>query len=159
MKNPTFAHHDDWWDILCNLDTGRIKISPSIKPVPLSDLQANFGNISNPDTGDGAFMEDVLNCISSRFGENAVRARWRDWIVRFTRMSAAFEEMVYGASALWIGHEDDHVVKGHGYVWPDEPSKLRDLTANSARIEGWRNTRSYYAYVQVCSKTVYLLHI
>jgi len=94
-------------------------------------------------------MDDVLHCIASRFGESAVRARWRDWVVRFTRMAAAFEEVVYGASALWIGQEEDHAVKGHGYVWPDEGTKMRDLMANAARIEGWRNTRSYYAYVQV----------
>lgn len=151
MKNPAFAHHDDWWDVLCNIDTGRIKISPAIKqPAPTELLQANtsFMGISNPDTGDNAFMDDVLHCIASRFGENAVRARWKDWILRFTRMAAAFEEVVYGASALWIGQEDNHIVKGHGYVWPDEGTKMRDLLANAARIEGWRVTRSYYTYVQ-----------
>ncbi|KAF8476970.1 docking domain of Afi1 for Arf3 in vesicle trafficking-domain-containing protein [Kalaharituber pfeilii] len=155
VKNPAFANHDDWWDVLCNIDTGRIKISPAIKqPSPSELVHANlsFSGITNPDTGDNAFMDDVLHCISSRFGENAVRARWRDWIVRFTRMAAAFEEVVYGASALWIGNEDAHVVKGHGYVWPDDATKMRDLLANAARIEGWRNTRSYYAYVQDLAK-------
>ncbi|KAI5808786.1 docking domain of Afi1 for Arf3 in vesicle trafficking-domain-containing protein [Peziza echinospora] len=151
VKNPAFANHDDWWDILCNIDTGRIKISPSIKQPQPSDLLKttfNFTGTNIPDTGDNAFMDDVLHCIASRFGENAVRARWRDWIIRFTRMAAAFEEVVYGVSALWIGREDSLAVKGHGYVWPDENTKMRDLQANASRIEGWCNTRSYYAYVQ-----------
>ncbi|KAF8430500.1 docking domain of Afi1 for Arf3 in vesicle trafficking-domain-containing protein [Terfezia claveryi] len=155
VKNPAFANHDDWWDVLCNIDTGRIKISPAIKQPPPSELlQSNisFSGVSNPDTGDNAFMDDVLHCITSRFGESAVRARWRDWVVRFTRMAAAYEEVVYGASALWIGQEECHAVKGHGYVWPDEGMKMRDLMANAARIEGWRNTRSYYAYVQDLAK-------
>src|SRR5690606_11273494 len=143
--NPAFAHHPTWWDILCNIDTGRIKISPELQQPPPSDGATIFGSMSNhtgsADTGDNAFMEDIVHCISSRFGEKAVRARWRDWIMRFTQMAAAFEELVYGASALWIGHEENHVIRGHGFVWPDEQTKTRDLTANMARIEGWRGTR------------------
>lgn len=96
-----------------------------------------------------------MHCISSRFGEWAVRARWRDWVIRFTRMATAFEETVYGASALWIGHEENHVIRGHGYVWADDSLKVRDLAANAARIEGWRGTRSYLTLVQVGFLTPY----
>lgn len=152
VKNPAFAHHPSWWDILCNIDTGRIKISSELRQPPPSDGAALFGAIStvtgNADTGDNGFMDEIVHCIASRFGEKAVRAKWRDWIVRFTHMAAAFEEMVFGATALWIGHEENHVIRGHGHVWPDEHSKHRDLLANTSRIEGWRLTRSYLAYVQ-----------
>lgn len=41
-----------------------------------------------------------------------------------------------------------HGVRGHGYVWPDEQSRLRELGANVCRIEGWRNTRSYFSFIQ-----------
>ncbi|KAF3145136.1 hypothetical protein TWF703_007720 [Orbilia oligospora] len=154
--NPMFANQARWWDVLCDIDTGRIRISPELKPPPLTDglsffnLNPNMGvaDYVKHDTMDNAFMEDISHCISSRFGEWAVRARWRDWVLRFTRMATAFEEAVYGASALWIGHEENHVIKGHGYVWADEALKIRDLTANAARIEGWRGTRSYLTLVQ-----------
>lgn len=153
VTNPTFANHPGWWDILCNIDTGRIKISPEIKASPPGDGAAIFASIANVsghvDTGDNAFMDDVTHCIQSKFGEKAVRAKWRDWVMRFTRMAAAFEELVYGASALWIGHEENHVIRGHGYVWPDEQTKMRDLAANMARIEGWRGSRTYHAFCQV----------
>ncbi|KAF3910073.1 hypothetical protein AA313_de0200325 [Arthrobotrys entomopaga] len=154
--NPMFANQPSWWDVLCDIDTGRIRISPQLKPPPPTDgltffnLNPNMGvsDYVKHDTMDNAFMEDVQHCISMRFGEWAVRARWRDWVIRFTRMATAFEEAVYGASALWIGHEENHVIKGHGYVWADEALKIRDLTANAARIEGWRGTRSYLTLVQ-----------
>ncbi|KAK6537845.1 hypothetical protein TWF694_010747 [Orbilia ellipsospora] len=154
--NPMFANQPSWWDVLCDIDTGRIRISPQLKPPPPTDgltffnLNPNMGvsDYVKHDTMDNAFMEDVQHCISMRFGEWAVRARWRDWVIRFTRMATAFEEAVYGASALWIGHEENHVIKGHGYVWADEALKTRDLTANAARIEGWRGTRSYLTLVQ-----------
>lgn len=152
VKNPAFAHHPTWWDILCNIDTGRIKISTETKQPGPSDSATLFGAIStvsgHHDTGDNAFMDDIVHCISSRFGEKAVRAKWRDYVIRFTHMAAAFEELVFGSSQLWIGHEENHVIRGHGHVWPDEQSKHRDLSANMMRIEGWRGTRSYHAYVQ-----------
>jgi hypothetical protein len=98
-------------------------------------------------------MNDVLRSIAARHGEGAIRAKWRDWVVKFTRIAAAFEESVYGASALYIGVEEaepgNESVSGHGYVWSDEPSKLRELAGGVMRIEGWRNTRSYYSFKQV----------
>ncbi|KAJ6260916.1 LOW QUALITY PROTEIN: hypothetical protein Dda_3577 [Drechslerella dactyloides] len=156
VKNPMFEEMPAWWDVLCDIDAGRIKISPQLKPPPLTDglsffnLNPNVGvsDYVKFDTMDGAFMDDVMHCIHSRFGEWAVRARWRDWVIRFTRVATAFEESVYGASALWIGHEENHVIRGHGYVWADDALKVRELTANAARIEGWRGTRSYLTLVQ-----------
>ena len=73
-------------------------------------------------------------------------------MLKFTRITAAFEETVYGASALYIGsHDYDHGaygVSGHGYVWPDENARMKELSVNVHRMEGWRSTRSYYSCVQ-----------
>lgn len=151
VKNPAFAHHPTWWDILCNIDTGRIKISPELaQPPPYPEATATFSAIlgSDPpqDPCDLVFMDEIHHLISSRFGEKSVRAKFRDWIIRFTQIAAAFEETVYGTSPLWIGHEENHVLKGHGYVWDSETSKTRDLAANLHRIEGWRRSRTYQSY-------------
>lgn len=116
-------------------------------------------------TGDTQFMEAILGAISNRLGEGAIRSRFRDWVLKFTRLAAASEETVYGASALHIGAQSaasalsptspeaefspvDANIKGHGYVWATEAERLRELGANVHRVEGWRNTRSYYSYVQ-----------
>ena len=166
VTNPAFSHHPEWWDLLCDVPTGRIKISSKIEPAPVTDGLANFQS-QNPmfasamaggtqsgthDPTDAAFVEDLLKGIAARHGETAIRSKWREYMTRFTRVAAAFEEAVYGASALYVGaHEADagtHGVKGHGYVWPDEQARAKDLAANVYRIEGWRNTRSYYAFIQ-----------
>lgn len=170
VTNPTFENHPEWWDLLCDLPTGRMKISTRIDPAPLTEGLANFQQ-QNPTyanvvganstsaaaadpTGDAAFMTDVLRSVAARHGEGVIRAKWRDWVEKFTRVAAAFEESVYGASALYIGVEEaepgNENVSGHGYVWPDETSKLRELAGGVMRIEGWRNTRSYYSFKQVC---------
>lgn len=183
VTNPTFDLHPEWWDVLCDLPTGRIKISSRIEDAPMTEGLVYFrqqnpsyaqfvtpgsggaaGAAANADlTGDMAFMADILRSIAARAGERVIRAKWRDWVVKFTRVAASFEESVYGASALLLGSSDadggaagdgngappQTPVGGHGYVWADENSKLRELAGNVTRIEGWRNTRSYYNFVHV----------
>ncbi|KAH8176373.1 docking domain of afi1 for arf3 in vesicle trafficking domain-containing protein [Sarocladium implicatum] len=166
VTNPTFENHPEWWDVLCDLPTGRIKISSKIDPAaPTEGLsyfqQQNpaFANIASGTTnntqdltGDNAFMADVLRSIAARHGERVIRAKWRDWVLKFTRIAAQFEESVYGASALYIGSEDQEAAlpgaSGHGYVWSDDTAKHKELAGNVTRIEGWRNTRSYYSFIQ-----------
>lgn len=182
VTNPTFEHHPEWWDLLCDLPKGRMTISSRIEPTPPTEgllyfqqqhpSYAGLVNISssssatNQDlTGDQAFMTDVLKSVVARHGERVIRAKWRDWVLKFTRVAAAFEENVYGASALHIGSDEgtdggaplipgigtNGMLSGHGYVWPDEVAKHRELAGNVTRIEGWRNTRSYYNFIQVSS--------
>ncbi|KAL9132134.1 MAG: hypothetical protein Q9217_000068 [Psora testacea] len=167
VTNPTFANHPEWWDLLCDIPTGRMKISNRLEPASVTDglvyfQQQNPGFALSPTslggkeagdhTGDSPFMEGILNSISSRHGESAIRTKFREYIIKFTRISAAFEETVYGASALYIGASEADAgaygVAGHGYVWSDDAAKTRELGANVWRIEGWRNTRSYYTFIQ-----------
>lgn len=169
VTNPTFANHPEWWDLLCDVPTGRMKISTSLAQAPLTDglvyfqqqnpafaLSPTGGSSSSQSagdaTGDTAFIEDIIRSISSRHGESVIRTRWREYVIKFTRIAAAFEETVYGASALYIGASEAdagaHGVSGHGYVWADDAAKARELGANVWRIEGWRNTRTYYAFIQ-----------
>lgn len=181
VTNPVFGQRAEWWDLLCDLNTGRMKISHRIEGVPVTEgllyfqqlqdkpsmatgaavIGAVAGGVataiapthSNGDaTGDLGFMEALLASIANRHGEGAIRQKWRDWVQKFTRIAAAFEECVYGASALYIGSHEIEAgtfgVTGHGYVWPDEASRMRELAANVHRVEGWRTTRSYYSYVQ-----------
>ncbi|KAF4626989.1 hypothetical protein G7Y89_g11163 [Cudoniella acicularis] len=150
VTNPTFENHPEWWDVLCDLPTGRMKISTRIEPAPLTEGLANFmqqnpsyANVANAasnnlpiagdPTGDQAFMQDVLRSIAARHGEGVIRTKFRDWVEKFTRISAAFEESVYGASALYIGVEEaesgNEAAVGHGYVWSDDASRLKEMAA------------------------------
>ncbi|KAI5288063.1 hypothetical protein KEM54_005503, partial [Ascosphaera aggregata] len=183
VTNQIYAHKPMWWDLLCDLSTGRMVISQLIEPAPASEGTTYFHQPDTPTstglhgtphsdpTGDKAFMDSVLRSIASRHGESVVRAKWRAYINKFTRIAAAFEEVVYGATALYImnpveeafcnnrsgnGPTDSSnpaVLYGHGYVWPDEATKHRELSAWAWRIEGWRKTRSYYQFTQNAAAT------
>ncbi|KAF4457472.1 hypothetical protein F53441_522 [Fusarium austroafricanum] len=166
VTNPAFEHHHEWWDVLCDLPSGRVKISTKIEPAPVTEgllyfqqqnaafatIASGTTNTSQDYTGDSAFMADVLRSIAARHGERVIRAKWRDWVAKFTQIAAKFEESVYGASALYIGGEDQDLMppgaNGHGYVWADDTAKHKELAGNVTRIEGWRNTRSYYSFIQ-----------
>ncbi|KAI2637545.1 spindle pole body interacting protein [Xylaria nigripes] len=163
VTNPTFEMHPEWWDLLCDLPSGRMKISSKIEPAPITEglhyfqqqnpayasLVGGYSNASSDLTGDVAFMNDILKSIAARHGERVIRAKLRDWVVKFTRIAAALEESVYGVSALFVGADShEQMAGGHGYVWPDDAAKQKELASNIYRIEGWRNTRSYYSYIQ-----------
>lgn len=181
VTNPAFSYHPEWWDLLCDLPSGRIKISSCIEPASVTEGTTYFQQHGHAmmtqkesghadAAGDSFFMDDISRSIASRHGESIVRAKFRAYITKFTRIAAAFEETVYGASNLTVlpPTEVDKVeapsttvapprpmslktssknLKGHGYVWPSDEAKMRELAASAARIEGWRNTRSYYAFI------------
>ena len=157
---------------MCDLPSGKIKISSKIEqpaiteglvyfqqqnPAYASLVHQSHSNNAPDLTGDQAFMADMLKSIATRAGERVIRAKWRDWVLKFTRIAAAFEESVYGASALYIGSDEHdnypHTTNstGHGYVWADDEKKSKELAGNVTRIEGWRSTRSYYSFIQVRS--------
>ncbi|KAK4574326.1 hypothetical protein LTR86_002088 [Recurvomyces mirabilis] len=225
VTNPAFAHKPEWWDLLCDLGTGRMKISAKVEQAPLTEgvlffqqpgqtpsapasatggisaiamagasLSAGLGGSTalmstgaGDATGDAAFMNSVLKAIEERHGENAIRSKFRRWVLKFTRVAAAFEELVYGASVLQVAPspktpgtpfsatkspdspaitsplfskqtptdqldtaapELPPEVLSHGYVWPSAQAKTNELAANATRIEGWRNTRSYYNFIR-----------
>jgi len=167
VTNPTFANKPEWWDLLCDLSDGRMRISNHIRTAELTPTLSAWVATNPPQpqslphshtqdsTGDAAFMEAVMRNINARVGESRIRAMWREWILRFTRQAAAFEELVYGSSSLSVSssdltdksgiENDPHGLRGHGYVWPDDAARTRDLASSVHRIEGWRNTRSYFS--------------
>jgi hypothetical protein len=183
VTNPAFSYHPEWWDLLCDLPSGRIKISSSIEAAPMTEGTASFQQSHSvlaslgkdtalAPTGDAEFMEDIARSIAQRHGESIVRAKFRAYITKFTRVAAAFEETVYGASNLTVIPPTEVVkgdgasssqgssmsrpqslrtmgknIKGHGYIWSSEEAKTRELAAGASRIEGWRNTRSYYTFI------------
>lgn len=167
VTNPHFENRPEWWDLLCDLGTGRMKISNRTEIPPpsegllafqqqnpgLASLITNSAGVNAQGfTGDAVFMDTMQRNITNRLGEGTIRSMWRDWVLKLTRITATFEEMVYGASALDIGaaraDEGAFGITGHGYVWSDEASKMRELAGNVQRIEGWRNSRSYYSLVR-----------
>ncbi|KAG4302517.1 hypothetical protein PCK1_001244 [Pneumocystis canis] len=140
VTNPAFEHHPEWWDILCDIDSGKIKISSYISPanIPthLGVFFCNYINEYQQNDMDTIFIDEMQHIISCKYGEYSVRSRWRNWVLRFTKMACTYETLVYGSSQLSNTNAKDFIIPGTGWVWEDEKQKMRDLYLNMPRFEG-----------------------
>lgn len=156
VTNPTFEDHPTWWDILCNIDTGKILISKDLQ-APSSDN----GSIDGPpltakgeppariDSSDNIFMDEVMLAIQAHYGESAIRAKFEEYLQRFIRLAALHEQDRYGETHIGLTSDNTEFgYVGTGIVFPDEETRRKELAANAGRIEAWRNTSSYRMYVQ-----------
>lgn len=154
MTNPTYEEHTSWWDVLCNISTGKITVSKDIDSITakrhsLDDaLSRNGAGISPEKNTDNEFMGDVMNAIQGHYGETAVRAKFQDYIFRFVRLTSIYEEQVYNQTSIGTGSAEMGEL-GYGPVFQDEVSKQRELSCYASRIEGWRQTISYKYYQKV----------
>lgn len=90
-----------------------------------------------------------MNAIQSHYGETAIRAKFQDYVARFVRLAALYEEDVYQQTKIgWEidSSSDPTGLLGQGSVFPDEATRQRELSSNASRIEGWRQTISYRYY-------------
>jgi hypothetical protein len=99
---------------------------------------------STDPTGDIAFMEEIQYWIQNRVSEAFIRNRFKDWLWRFIRKAGSYEEMTYGETIVGPESEEGFIIPGHGLVWPDEATKLKDVSASQMRYEGWRGGVSYH---------------
>ena len=100
----------------------------------------------NERDSDAEFMQEVMTAIHAHYGETSIRAKFQDYVLRFVRLAAVYEEEVYGQTN--IGWKLQEANLGCGPVFADEATKKKELKANANRIEGWRQTIAYRYYEQ-----------
>lgn len=94
--------------------------------------------------------------IQNRISEALIRNRFKDWLWRFIRKAGSYEEMAYGDTIVGSVSEDGFIIPGHGLVWPDEATKMKEVSASQMRFEGWRGGVSYHYLSKVISDRVLL---
>jgi len=102
-------------------------------------------------------MEEIQYLIQNRISEASIRNRFKDWLWRFIRKAGSYEEMTYGETIVGPETEEGFIIPGHGLVWPDEGTKMRELNASQMRFEGWRGGVSYHYLLKVYSWKVRLI--
>ena len=142
LKNPAFGHHPSWWDILVDLEAGTLKISSSIgipgPPLPTKSLShaeklAQHNNLISSHEPRGCGFHHGLEGDDFRpVSESSIRARCRNYIKRFIRISTNYEEFEYSKTELlWPSPADPNyeVVPGYGYTWISDAKHISTLTA------------------------------
>ncbi|KAI8137550.1 docking domain of Afi1 for Arf3 in vesicle trafficking-domain-containing protein [Fennellomyces sp. T-0311] len=179
VTNPTYEEHTGWWDVLCNIDTGKITVSKDIeltcpgisngysyspgdadgqpftslsigRSSTVNTLSSSLSKVDDKNKDrdmDAEFMNDVMNAVQGHYGEAHIRAKFQDYMGRFVRLAALYEEEVYHQTKIaWSQDNDPTGLLGKGFVFPDGVSKQKELAAYASRIEGWRQTISYRYY-------------
>ncbi|EKM80927.1 hypothetical protein AGABI1DRAFT_71556 [Agaricus bisporus var. burnettii JB137-S8] len=180
VTNPIFESSRAW-DILFDISSGNVTVTrdihltyPTVAPafgVPSisrsGTLKAESSTASETDlerkeggrnegvttNSDKIFIEDIRTAIEDHFGEGLVRMRFTEYVYRFVRLAARYEEEVTGT--INFGHLSSFFTEipgqgpklGSGIAFPDEATCSRELAANAHRIEAWRKTSSYQYYI------------
>ncbi|BFZ56869.1 hypothetical protein PYCC9005_003918 [Savitreella phatthalungensis] len=165
VTNGIFQHHPQWWDVLCNIDTGQVTISPLIKQPsdpfgsPLLRDSPRLGH-STTEHSDVAFAESVLAMIMQDRGttETQVRLRWHSFVTRMTRMQPHYELAVHerciprrqlGQLATTLtAAATRHVLPGFGWYFtstPPDASRASLLTPPSMHPAKQRELVSHAA--------------
>lgn len=71
-----FEHHTEWWDILCNINTGKIVLSSQLTNPQQTQLQANEKHTPY----DIDFINNITNSIASHYGEEMIRTLFQVFI-------------------------------------------------------------------------------
>ncbi|KAF9900190.1 hypothetical protein EC991_007792 [Linnemannia zychae] len=163
VTNQLFEDRTAWWDVLCNIDTGKITVSKDIVPVnsssshssghyddtravPIFSNGATAQSSSKHDNGDNEFMADILSAIQAHYGEMVIRARFQEYVTRFVQLASQYEDQTYGQTTIGINRintPESSKYMGTGLVFSDESARIKEIAANASRIEGWRATTSY----------------
>ncbi|KAF9344499.1 hypothetical protein BGX26_004300 [Mortierella sp. AD094] len=167
VTNQLFEDRTSWWDVLCNIDTGKITVSKDITPLqPTSSLISGYYEdrekpiviYTSPvptkyDNGDNEFMAEILSAVQAHYGEMVIRAKFQEYVARFVQLASQYEEQTFGRTTIGLNLSntpESAKYLGTGLVFTDETSRSREIVGNSMRIEGWRTTTSY-KYLQEVS--------
>lgn len=121
VTNPAFQNHEEWWDILCDIPTGRIFISPncqsyspygplltnSLHP-PSSQLNSSGSDISAGTKDkekelvarDLDFMRQIHKLMAKKFDEYTIRQKISFYVGRFVDIAMASENVVPRGSSF-----------------------------------------------------------
>lgn len=97
-----------------------------------------------------------------------IRARVAEYVSRFIRIAACYEETAFGTTSVGFPSQPFSETGvsagmgipqgfggslGSGMVFGDEVSSAKEMSWNASRVEGWRLTRSYEYLQQVSLST------
>ena len=111
--NPMFRQHTEWWDVLADLTTGEVVLSPSIASTGWTNMLSSCGPL------DRDFIEGIVRGLDERADETWVRRQ-------FELHVSAIVDSAFGDA-----------------IYPDEQTAHTAKDANHKRVTVWRTTASY----------------
>ncbi|RSH89393.1 hypothetical protein EHS25_002505 [Saitozyma podzolica] len=175
VANPRFEDLHTLWDVLCNIDTGKVTVSKhmakdrevagmrsgrssetslgSVIKVEEGEMagtpQSKMTSSSKADSVDNVFIDEIHAAIASHYGESHIRLRFAEWLSRFTRLAADQECRHTGSTKIGFPTRPfrDGAL-GSGAVFSDDATRQKEMWANGHRIDAWRRTKGYKTFAK-----------
>jgi hypothetical protein len=95
VTNPIFQQHQKWWDVLADLSTGTVTLNPDyeqeLAAVPPEEL---------PSQMDADFSSKVRSRVALLYGEETIRAMFRDYAQHIVDIALGIEEFSRDAQRI-----------------------------------------------------------
>jgi hypothetical protein len=112
-----FEQHGEWWDILCNINTGKVTMGTTAQ-LPI-----------NNNTLDTEFMGEINASIVSHYGEDTVRSLFQNYTQHILDMAfdeeEYFDEVTSNLQLEANSQRIDSWKKTNSYTLYDKDRKLR----------------------------------
>ncbi|KAJ3019153.1 hypothetical protein HKX48_002344 [Thoreauomyces humboldtii] len=134
VTNPVFEEQQAWWDVLCNVTTGKITISPKLIAGAAGtdrdvtkDREKEWFRNSGYET-DHEFILDAMTAAQTHAGEFHIRQKFLEYVQRFYDVAVSYQQETYRDKSLGILAEHlDSVQMGFGPFFPSERSRSKDF--------------------------------
>ncbi|EPY54025.1 cytoskeletal protein [Schizosaccharomyces cryophilus OY26] len=160
--NPTFLYHQNWWDLLCDLDNQIIHVSPELTKKKMSSkvlelVAAVPYNQLSPSRklkghSEQYLISDLHELLTHSNKELLVRWKIRTYLLSFIRKAISYEHLFLESSSL-NPHVENYKLEGFGWFWPDRTARANELSLMAGKIEEWRKTKSYENYCHRMANT------
>ncbi|KAJ2161069.1 hypothetical protein GGF46_001740 [Coemansia sp. RSA 552] len=172
VTNPAFEEHPEWWDLLCNINTGKITVSPalampagssgqtksqteslrrSLDSVSLSRNRSFSSRDGKPDKWnnlDTEFIQDLMLAIERHYGEVAIRAKVENYVRRFMSLVPIYEYERSGTTQLGdpahLATSDKPGIDGYAISPSEKEARDLNIAFYQSRIEGFIDTQAYH---------------
>ena len=168
VTNPVFEGNSNWWDLLCNLDTGKVQTaaeyarakaaqSSSSSPSRAAAHAHEIPEGNAHENIDRVFIERVLGGARLRFGERWVRAQFRDFTQRLMDLAFAESAIIVDRSSAEDGGRDRMLTGSEicvaagerrrgsivGQVVRGKRPSIVSCGVEGPRITAWQTTSSF----------------
>eukprot|EP01116_Phalansterium_solitarium_P013600 TRINITY_DN30995_c0_g1_i1.p1 TRINITY_DN30995_c0_g1~~TRINITY_DN30995_c0_g1_i1.p1 ORF type:complete len:626 (-),score=206.35 TRINITY_DN30995_c0_g1_i1:7-1842(-) len=121
VTNPMFEEHTEWWDLLCDITTGKVTVSDR----SIAALTATGASMPDKlNSLDADLWNQIQSSVASHFGEEGVRAILLDYSEQLTLMATDQAEFA------------------------DEQTRKEELEANRSRIVLFKLSGQYQDFLK-----------
>ncbi len=167
VTNPVFEGNSNWWDLICNLDTGKVQTSAEYARAKAAQSSSSSpsraaAHVNEIPEGnaheniDRVFIERVLGGARLRFGERWVRAQFRDFTQRLLDLafaesaiivdrssSAEQRDRVLTSSEIYVAAAERRRGSTVGQVLRGKRPSVVSCGVEGPRITAWQSTSSF----------------